>query len=192
MLQLLGIGLGAALVGAVVMTLLDDEVQQQHTRWEREQARYRADSQAHRARIQTSMQQAALYQDYLHHVALHHASVQTADQCYTLYCQGKQLLQHLYEQLQVSTQKIVQLKQQRERCSASAVGETRAALQQQREIHAEIKRAITCYKQQLAENYQELTLLNQKTSELKHYIRDHTGKAGQLWYARRMQRSMTK
>ena len=121
---------------------------------------------------------------------MHHASKQTADQAFELYKGTKTVLKGLYAQLKCSGEQIGQLKQQRQTLTGQDKVQVQEMLQQQREIHAQIKAAIETYKVESEFFLQELRALNEATAQLKQHIRLNTGQSGREWFARLEQRRL--
>lgn len=180
---------GAVAVGAVLY-LLDSETKSQHERWQRKSKQLSRETAAQRARIQAAIQNSAEYQEYRKYVEMHQASKQTADQAFELYKGSKTVLKGLYAQLKCSGEQIGQLKQQRQTLTGQDKVQVQEMLQQQREIHAQIKAAIETYKVESENFLQEVRALNEATAQLKQYIRFNTGKLGREWFARLEQRRL--
>lgn len=162
---------GTVAVGAAVLYLLDAETKSQHDRWERKRGQLRRETAEQRARIQAAIQNSAEYQEYKKYIEMHHASKQTADQAFELYKSTKTVLKGLYTQLKCSGEQIGQLKQQRQALTGQDKAHVQDMLQQQREIHVEIKAAIATYKADSESFLQELRALNEATAQLKQHIR---------------------
>ncbi|MDQ9021841.1 hypothetical protein RFI02_12065 [Acinetobacter sichuanensis] len=187
---MLHIALGAVIIGGVVLALLGTETRNQHARFQRKESQLRQETAQQRANIQAAMVRSAAYQEYRQYIEMHYASVQTANQAYDLYASAKHVIDQLYNQLNISGEQIMLLKQQRQLQNGIDREVTHQILQQQYDIHHELKRAIEGYKQQKNAYYQEIKMLNEATAQLKQYIRHHTGQAGREWYARLQQRQV--
>lgn len=187
---MLNFALGAVVIGGVVLALLDSETRQQHERFQRKESQLRRETARQRANIQAAIARNAAYQEYRQYIEMHYASVQTANQAHALYADAKHVINQLYAQLKISGEQIMQLKQQRHNLQCEERQEIHQSLQAQYQIHEEIKKSITSYKQQKEAYYQDLKKINEATAELKQYIRQHTGQMGREWYARLEQRRL--
>lgn len=181
---MLNIIVGAVVIGGLALALLDSETRNQHDLWQRKQGQLRRETAHQRERLQHAMQHSQDYQAYKQYIEMHYASVQTANQAFSLYQSAKHVLNSLYEQLKISGEKIQHLKAQRQHQTARELHATKHLLQQQYEIHKQIKIAIEQYRNQKNEYFNEVQKLNEATAQLKQYIRFNTGKAGREWYQR--------
>ena len=186
---MLPFALGVVVIGGLALALLDRETKNQHDKFQHKQRQFRRETENHRAKIQAAMQCSVAYQQYKQYIEMHYASVQTANQAFELYASAKHVLDQLYNQLNISGEQIMLLKQQRQQQQGTDHRETtHQSLQQQYDIHRELKLSIEAYKQQKNAYYLDIKKLNDATSELKQYIRQNTGEAGREWYARLQQR----
>lgn len=181
MWQMIGLGLA---ISVGVLALLGHEAESSHRQYSAACDRLQHDTQQQKKLIKQSLKQARHQSDFYAKVALHHASMQVANQSYELYQHAKTVRQELYTQLRWSGEHIGQLKVARDAAVGAARQSYREALQRQYDLHAEIKQGIAAYDQQIAQQLDELRELNAHTAELKYDIRDHTGKFGREWYER--------
>lgn len=185
------VGLGVA-IGMGVLALLSREAESSHRQYAAACDRLQRDTQHQKKLIKQSLRQAKQQSDFYAKIALHHASMQVANQSYALYQHAKTVRHELYEQLRWSGGQIGQLKAARDAVVGAARQSYRDALQRQYDLHAEIKQAIAAYDQQIAEQLEELRELNAHTAELKYDIRDHTGRFGREWYERLEERRLAR
>lgn len=188
MLPLVGLGVGAIVIGSAVLALLNDAVKQHHEQWQQHSSDLQRQSRQQRQQLSRAMQFARTSSDYHRYIAMHHASVQTANQAFALYDSAKIVLVGLNQQKVISAEKIGWLKQQRNQTTGPQREQLSQLLQQQHETHHQIKASIHAYLEQKNTYYHELQQLNSATTALKQYIKQHTGIAGQNWYARLQQR----
>ena len=187
---MLQFALGAVVIGGVILALLDTETRHQHERFQSTERQLRRETAQQRAHIQAAIARNTAYQEYRQYIEMHHASVQTANQAHELYASAKHVIDQLYQQLKISGEQIMQLKQQRNCLDGAIRQNTHQSLKMQYQIHDELKKAIAAYKQQKEAYYQDLKQLNEATADLKQYIRHNTGKMGREWYARLEQRRL--
>ncbi len=181
---MLQLALGAVVITGVVLALLDNETKNQHERFQRKERQLRRETAQQHAKIQAAIQQSAQYQEFKQYIEMHYASVQTSRQAFELYQSAKGVLNSLYQQLKISGEKIQELKAQRKNQHGTEFQSTKLLLQQQYEIHKQIKVSIDAYKQQKDQYLVEVRSLNEATAQLKQHIHLHTGKAGREWYQR--------
>ena len=181
---MLQLALGAVVITGVVLTLLDNETKNQHERFQRKERQLRRETAQQHAKIQAALKLNAEYQEFKQYIEMHYASVQTSRQAFELYQSAKDVLNSLYLQLKISGEKIQKLKMQRENQHGLEFQTTKQLLQQQYEIHKQIKVSIDAYKQQKDQYLTEVRSLNEATAQLKQHIRYHTGQAGLEWYKR--------
>lgn len=153
----------------------------EYERFNRERVHYERQL-AHRQKNQED------YLHYKHHIALHHAATQTANQMYQLYQQDKKHQQDVYQHLRTIGQEIAKLKTKRETAKGTEKQNIRMLLQQARDLHTQLKAELEVLKQATQNSLQQVRELNEKTHEHKEYIRLNTGRFGQQWYNRLQQR----
>lgn len=175
----LGIG---ALAGIAV--LLNSEAQSNHRAYVSARDDLRRETRRQLELTQQHMARNQFRQDFHAKIKQHYASVQTANQAYTLYRQGLSVVRALQEQLHLSGKTIGELKQKRDQHHGAERAQWRQALQAQRDKHQQLQALITQYKDDTAQFYDDLRKLNQATRALKEDIRDNTGTLGREWYAR--------
>lgn len=181
MWQIIGLGV---VISAGVLALLGQEAESSHRQYSAACDRLQRDTQHQKTLIKQSLRQARHQADFYAKVALHHASMQVANQSYELYQHAKTVRQELYTQLRWSGEQIGRFKAARDTAVGAARQSYREALQRQYDLHAQIKQAIAVYDQQIAQQLEELRELNAHTAQLKYDIRDHTGHFGREWYER--------
>lgn len=180
--------LGALVIGGLALALLDRETQNQHDRWQRKHSQLRRETAQQRERLQRAMQNSQDYQEYKQYIEMHYASVLTANQAFELYQSAKHVLDSLYQQLKNSGEQIQDFKSRRQQQQGTERETTHQLLQQQYEVHKQIKEAIEGYKTQKDQYFVDVRALNEATAQLKQHIRLNTGKAGREWYQRLEQR----
>ena len=188
---MLNVIVGAVAIGAVVYAMLDGETQRQHNRFQRKQHQLRRESLYYREKIQEALRHSKDYQEYKHSIELHYASTQTVNQMFELYASAKHTIVELYHQLQLSGNKIQQLKAERDVATSDMLLKVREQLKLQRETHKQIKQSIADDKIQKEQYYNDLKAINQSTADFKQHLRLNTGKAGRLWYELLEQRRLS-
>ncbi len=189
---MLPIIIGAGIIVVGLYAILSAEEQRQHNAYQQERQRFDHDRQQQRGQMVRCRQQAAEYRDYHAKVALHHHAVQTANQAYALYAQGKQMRDQVQVQLRQSGALIGMLKQQRVSLTGIERQQVNEQLARQRQTHSAIKVLLQQLGQQLEYDYAQLKAFNHETAALKFDIRDHSGALGQRWFERLQQRTLAR
>lgn len=127
-------------------------------------------------------------QDFYKHIDLHHKSFLTAQHCYSLYEEQKQILRMLSSRIDGLVNQLNMLKQQRDIATGAQKAHIREQLKTVRGFLQEANAERATIKQQKDTLLFELRGINQKTRELKLYIRDNCGKKGRDWYQRGLER----
>ena len=178
---------GAVAVGLVgVYAWLSSEEQSAYNDYCTSSRRVYKQSRQRQQQLRHLRKNNQLAQDYYKHIELHYQAVQTANACYEIYNQHKQILNMLYKKKKELGICIRNLKEQRNHATAPDKKVIINNLQIIRQYFQEVKDEIEKVKQEKEKQLQQVRQLNQATREFKLYIKDNCGKKGRDWYQRRL------
>jgi hypothetical protein len=182
MFWLIPVGIGVAVVSAIIVTL-ENEAGTQQTRWQENHRQTQQKMVGHRQNLTAHLQTAQ--QSYQFHtlVNAHYASMQTANEAYLLLRDAEKSIAAVNTALGASKQQIANLSAQRN---------TAKPLPQDQRLCTEIdglrqlRNALFVQKKTLIQQKDsfltEVKQLNNQTRELKESIRQQTGSRGEEWY----------
>lgn len=188
----------------LVYEVVSDEERQACLEWENKREQVKRTIESHQADIQEHICKAQTCYDFCKLVDLHHSSVIVANESYKLLKDSNESLSAMKKMLDESKKQINKLKKEKQEKlnSLNTKKNNKSSHQYSKDVKAINKNISLLYdfrksifedfekvKQQRNNFFIKVRELNNKTHQLKEYIRVHCGNGGKVWYARLENRS---
>lgn len=174
--------LGVAAVG--VLAWLSDKENNARRTYYANSERLTKETHSRQQDLANLRQNKALASDFYRHIELHYASVKTANACFELYDEHKQIVKLIGNRESMLREQIIALKKQRDSLPYHQQTQIREQLTAIRQYLAEAKQQRLQLGQEKSQLLEQLRLINEQTRELKQYIGQHCGQKGRNWYAK--------
>ena len=180
--------LGVAAVGVLAYAWLSSEEQSAINSYHSSSRRLAREVNERQQQLSSYRRNNRAAEDFYQHIELHYNSVLTANHCYILYDEQKQILKMLNGRIDVLVQQLNMLKKQRDSADNAQKPQIREQLNTVRSFLKQANLERANIKQQKEALLFELRDINHKTRELKLYLRDNCGNKGRDWYQRSLER----